>query len=194
MKGNALTRNKILQASIDVFFEKGFWDSRIDDICKQACISHGTFYIYFKNKRDVLWELVEQTFNKLYDITEEPWKKGNTYISLEESIRGFFQIYERYWKIIRTWKEVSLVDASFAELWDKLVNKITSRIQKNIESSIRKSIFRKVNPAISARALSGMIEHYAYVIFFKNEKVDLEEVSRTIADLWYNALISRTQL
>ncbi len=188
VKGNGLTRDKILQAAADIFFEKGFLDSKIDDICDRAGISHGTFYIYFKNKKEVLRELVNRAFNVLYEITEEPWKKGSTYSSLEESIKGFFLMYEKHWKIIRTWKEMCFIDNSFAELWDKLVDQITSRIRKNIESSIKKSLFRNVNPVIAAKALSGMIEHYAYVIFFKNEKENLEEVSKTLADLWYNAL------
>ncbi|MFZ5597031.1 MAG: TetR/AcrR family transcriptional regulator [Bacillota bacterium] len=190
MKKNEMTRQKILDASVEIFFEKGFLDARVDDISNKAGISHGTFYIYFKNKRDVLWDLVKQTFNILYEITEEPWQKGDIYSSLEESLRGFFRIFKDYVKIIRVWKEVSIFDPEFMELWDRLTQKITLRIQKNIQYSIKKSIGKEVNPAIAAQALSGMVEHFAYMLFIKGTNIDysMEEVVKTLADLWYNSI------
>lgn len=187
-KGNAKTRERVLQAALDVFFEKGFFEARVDDVMARAGLSHGTFYTYFKNKRAALVELVERAVEALYEITEEPWRKGHSYLSLEQSIRGFLETYQQHYKVIKVWKEASVTDAGLADLWDRLVGKITSRIQKNIEASIRRSICRKVNPVIAARALAGMIEHYAYAMFFKGESADIGEVARTLAELWYHAL------
>jgi AcrR family transcriptional regulator len=195
VKGNETTRQKILEAAVEVFYERGFLETKVDDISNKAGISHGTFYIYFKNKREVLWDLVEQTFNVLYEITEEPWQKGNFYNSLEESLRGFFYVFQKHVKVIRCWKEVSLTDPAFMELWDKLTQKITSRIQKNIEHSMKKSIYRELNPVIAAQALSGMVEHFAYILFIKgdNYTYNLEEVVKALADLWYKAIFINTK-
>lgn len=189
MKGNEITRQKILDAAVEVFFGIGFMDAKVDNIVEKAGVSHGTYYIYFKNKKDVLWELVEKTFNILYETTEEPWQRGNTYISLEQSLRGFFYMFKDHLKIIRVWKEVSLIDYAYMELWDKLTKKITLRIQKNIDHSIQQTVCRKVNSDIAAQALSGMVEHFAYVMFIKGETAyELEEVVKTLAELWYNSI------
>ncbi len=190
MKQNRHTRQKILEASVEVFYERGFLGAKVDDISNKAGISHGTFYIYFKNKREVLWDLVEQTFNILFEITEAPWEKGSFYNSLEESLRGFFYVFEKHVKVIRCWKEVSLTDPAFMELWDKLTRKITSRIQQNIEHLMKTSLCRDCDPVIVAQALSGMVEHFAYVVFIKGDDYaySLEEVVKTLADLWYRAI------
>jgi AcrR family transcriptional regulator len=46
-------RAEILAAAFDVFARKGYHATRIADIAEQLQIGHGTFYRYFKNKRDI---------------------------------------------------------------------------------------------------------------------------------------------
>lgn len=182
------TRDRILEAALEVFFEKGFGEATVNNITEVAGTSHGTFYIYFKNKRDLLWDLVQVTFGKLYYSTQDPWKKGNIYDSLEQSVRGWFRVQTEYWKIIRIWQEVAYSDEEFAALWEHLSKTITLRIQQNIEASIQTSTCRRVNPPVVATAISGMIEHYAHIVLFREEKFDLEEIVTAIADLWYHAI------
>jgi len=185
MKESISTRNRIISVATEVFFEKGFSEAKVDDITGCAGLSHGTFYIYFKNKKDVLYELVKETFDLLYEATEEPWKREHSYESLRESIHGFFVMYQSHWKVIRTWKEVAMQDPEFMKMWEKLVNKITYRIQQNIESSLRRGLCQLIDPVVAARALSGMIDHYANNSLLKGETIDVDLVSRTLAHIWY---------
>lgn len=182
------TREKIILHSQEVFEEKGYKDIRVDDITEKAGVSHGTFYIYFKNKRDLLLLLVNDTKEELFSITEEPWGKGDVLESLRESITGFFYTYKKNWKMIRTWKGAAYLEEEFGDLWNELVNQIIQRIQQNIEVSIQKKAVREVDPIITAKALAGMIEHYANNILMKDEQLDIEKSANTIADLWYFAL------
>jgi len=185
MKESISTRNRIISVATEVFFEKGFSEAKVDDITGCAGLSHGTFYIYFKNKKDVLYELVKETFDLLYEATEEPWKREHSCESLRESIHGFFVMYQSHWKVIRTWKEVAMQDPEFMKMWEKLVNKITYRIQQNIESSLRRGLCQLIDPVVAARALSGMIDHYANNSLLKGETIDVDLVSRTLAHIWY---------
>ncbi|MGB4502791.1 MAG: TetR/AcrR family transcriptional regulator, partial [Dethiobacteria bacterium] len=185
MKENFSTRDRIINAAIEVFFENGFSDTTVDDITNYAGVSHGTFYIYFKNKKDALRELLKETFDLLYDATEAPWKREHSYESLRESIYGFFKIYQSHWKVIRTWKEAAMLDAEFMQLWHNLVDQITCRIKQNIEYSIRKGLCQPIDSAVASQALSGMIEHYANNYLMKGETVDLNIISKTLAHIWY---------
>ena len=44
---------QILRAAIKTFARKGFYNTRISDIAKEANVADGTIYLYFKNK-DIL--------------------------------------------------------------------------------------------------------------------------------------------
>lgn len=60
----------IQTTAIHIFNERGYHQTRIEDISKKARLGKGTFYLYFKNKEelvlDVLNEFVEK-FNELHN-------------------------------------------------------------------------------------------------------------------------------
>lgn len=56
---------KILNAAIKVFGQKGFFNARISDIAKEADVADGTIYLYFNNKYDILLTLFEEEIGKL---------------------------------------------------------------------------------------------------------------------------------
>jgi len=57
--------DKILEAAIAVFAEKGFHHARISDIAKRAGVADGTIYLYFRNKDDVLLSIFEEKMEML---------------------------------------------------------------------------------------------------------------------------------
>src|SRR5580698_8854976 len=54
------TMRKLLDAAMVVFARRGYYAARVDDIVKVARTSHGTFYLYFSNKEDLLRALVAE--------------------------------------------------------------------------------------------------------------------------------------
>ena len=49
---------KLLDAGLAEFDERGFQAVRVDDVVRRAKISHGTFYLYFSNKEDLFKALL----------------------------------------------------------------------------------------------------------------------------------------
>lgn len=62
------TRKKIIEAAKVLIAEKGFESTSIDDIAKEAGVSTGSFYTYFKKKEDVVEELNKTDFYRLAEI------------------------------------------------------------------------------------------------------------------------------
>ncbi len=50
--------NSLYSAAYDLFTEKGINDTAINDIVKRAGVAKGTFYLYFKDKYDVLDKII----------------------------------------------------------------------------------------------------------------------------------------
>ena len=66
-------RERIIDASWELFHEKGFGETTINDIINKADISKGTFYYYFRSKDDLLDtlpEILDREFERLGN--EEP--------------------------------------------------------------------------------------------------------------------------
>jgi len=56
------TRKDILQASLDMFCEKGYTRTTLDDIAKSIHLTKGAIYWYFRNKPDILKALMLEDF------------------------------------------------------------------------------------------------------------------------------------
>jgi len=54
---------RILDAAVAVFAEKGFFVSRVSDIADRAGVADGTVYLYFKNKDEILASAINTAFD-----------------------------------------------------------------------------------------------------------------------------------
>src|SRR4030081_372015 len=52
-------RREIIEAAFEVFATRGYTAAGIADIAERLGMGHGTFYRYFKNKRDILDQVVD---------------------------------------------------------------------------------------------------------------------------------------
>lgn len=54
---------RILDAAVAVFAERGFHSSRVSDIAARADVADGTIYLYFKNKEEILMAAINTAFD-----------------------------------------------------------------------------------------------------------------------------------
>ncbi len=66
-KEKALRRETLLNAAQDVFFQKGFERTSMDDIANKAGFSRPLLYVYFKDKKDIYRSLRIRSVEALRD-------------------------------------------------------------------------------------------------------------------------------
>jgi len=77
-----VTHQKIYKTALGLFRKKGFDVATVDEICKKAGVSKGTFYVYYESKEQVIYDLF-LTHDKMYydfvaselDAIEDPMEK-----------------------------------------------------------------------------------------------------------------------
>lgn len=52
-------RQRILDAALKVFAERGFYNAKVSEVARAAGVADGTIYLYFENKDDLLIQLFE---------------------------------------------------------------------------------------------------------------------------------------
>ncbi len=58
-------RKDIIDAAEKVFFKKGLNNSTMDEVAKEAELSKGTLYLYFKSKEEIHFEIRTRALNIL---------------------------------------------------------------------------------------------------------------------------------
>ena len=64
----AFTEEIIKDALLTLLKKKNYMDITITDICRQACISRGTFYSHFKNIREIIDLLFDDALKQIGNI------------------------------------------------------------------------------------------------------------------------------
>jgi len=77
-------RGAILRAAIKVFAEKGYSNSKVADIAKEAGIADGTVYLYFKSKDDILHSLFDRA---MAEFIEEDGRELVQFDKAEDKLR-----------------------------------------------------------------------------------------------------------
>lgn len=67
----------IIDAAEKVFFSKGYPDTTMDQIAREAELSRATLYLYFKGKVDVHREIVLRGMDLLHDLIDLHIGQGN---------------------------------------------------------------------------------------------------------------------
>lgn len=82
----------LLAAARDVFAREGYHDAKIDDIARVANVAKGTYYLYFKDKRAVMEELVDGLFLRLGGaiLRVDPGK--NVRAQVEHNVRAIVAV------------------------------------------------------------------------------------------------------
>ncbi|TAK90603.1 MAG: TetR/AcrR family transcriptional regulator [Burkholderiaceae bacterium] len=62
---------ELLSAALDLFVEKGYAATRLDDVAAQAGVSKGTLYLYYVNKEELFKAVVRQNIVPLVEHSEK---------------------------------------------------------------------------------------------------------------------------
>ena len=68
MKNEKETKSKILASAKKEFMKKGYLQASLRTICKEAGVTTGALYFFFRDKEDLFASLVEEPLNQLYEM------------------------------------------------------------------------------------------------------------------------------
>jgi TetR/AcrR family transcriptional regulator, fatty acid metabolism regulator protein len=162
------TRTRILEAAVQVFAEKGYHETRMDDIVSQSNTSKGSIYFYFPSKQDIFFGLIE-TFTGLLEsrlkdaIATEEHGLQQVDSALSASLRLFSQ-YRTLAKIVLV-QAVGL-GAAFEERRRAINDRFAAIIQARLERAVQDGSIPPLQADLAARAwvgaLNEIVIHWIY--------------------------------
>lgn len=153
------TKQRILDAALNIFSNKGYYGTPVDEIVEEAQTSKGSMYFHFPNKEQLFLALVDQFANVLErNVTEAiaDSSKGMERVKIAiENVLDTFGKYRRPAKIL-------LVQAAgLGNVFDKKRMEVTDRFAELIKTYLDEAIeigeIEPVDTEVIAHAWMGAI-------------------------------------
>ena len=189
-------KDKIIEKSMELFREKGYHTTKVEEITKALGISKGNFYTYFNSKEEVLYEILDIMKNEKIRMLEEI----DTNKAPKEILKDFIEDYKQY--VFKYLKKVTLQNMDNF-LKDKRVVNYVVEIQDILIEFLKKNIVEKIGGSRSKVYDLRFITEFIFIsmdAFFLDERLTEElEIKRKyeltmenkinqITEFIYNAL------
>ncbi len=167
------TKRIILEVAEELFAEKGFDKTGVNEIAENAGIAKSVIYHHFKNKDEILQVLIKNLSSELiglkHSIMEKrPEQSEDTVKAVFEELLTFWETHRRIATIIMTESLKNSVEVPLFTLWDNSISKPMDSFNKNtkmtseeIEQIIEGTFFLMFLPVYSFAILEGKwCQHY----------------------------------
>jgi TetR/AcrR family fatty acid metabolism transcriptional regulator len=187
-------REAILRAAIKVFAGKGYFNSKVADIAKEAGIADGTVYLYFKSKDDILHSFFDRAME---DFIAEGKKELAALESAEEKLRRIAQLHLERLGADRDLAIVFQVElrgstkfmqefsaAGFAEYLDI--------IRETISEGQKQGVFRKdLKPIVCAKILYGALDEMVTNWILSQKSYPLAPMADEVLKVFFGGVLQK---
>lgn len=123
IRKKAKTKEIIFKAAIELFLEKGYDQTTVDEIAVKADVAKGTFFNYFPTKDAILANLGEQRVALMEEM-------------LANELKTIKSAKEKIYKWIKTFSELNEVDKATISLITKVVfTKVVFNMENELNST-----------------------------------------------------------
>ena len=139
-------KDKIIEKSMELFCEKGYYATKVEEITKALGISKGNFYTYFGSKEEVLYEILNIMKNERIKMLEEIDTDKTPKEVLRDFIEDSRQICYKYLKRVNL-KNIDsfLKDKKIVNHMEEVLDILVKFLKKNIIERIEGSQNKEYN-------------------------------------------------
>jgi TetR/AcrR family transcriptional regulator, fatty acid metabolism regulator protein len=179
-----LRRNQLTRAAYKVVGQKGYYDFTIRDIAREAGLSTGLVHYYFKNKEDLLLNLLKEinknmlvVLNRSISSADDPREKLNIFMKqafdLVENEKDYFYI------VIDFWTQVNKNDR-MKRANTKLFKSYRDEISKILKEGFDQGIFVKMDIEYTSAVIISIIQGLIIQYVIDNNAFNYEEFSKKV--------------
>lgn len=155
---------QILAAAREVFVQKGYADSRVDDVARMAGLSKGAVYFYFASKRDLFMALVlaehEATYRFLDEGEHADLPAVGKLLLMGQRYLDWFAGLDRPPRFFLMMTELALRDEEIRLECQALHQRFVDAVARVLAQGVAEGAFRELDPLVTAQLLKTMIDGF----------------------------------
>ncbi len=183
------TMRRLLDAAMEAIDERGYHSTRVKDVVDIANTSHGTFYLYFSNKEDLVRALTIQATSEATRLYGAVTEAGNaldieSWDNLRQWIGDYSALWSRYAPLFRTWIDLAVVDRAVVDQTRSMITAHIDAMASRISSS---GPTGDLDPGVAGLAVIAMLDRFHLMSEFMDTPVD-DNALDTLTTMVHRAL------
>lgn len=175
-------KEKIIQSAFQVFTKKGYQTTTMDDIAKEVGVSKAALYQYFKNKKELLNEIVLSYHNMFREVIRAALERQDSQ-NLAEEVQGallkkYRLHHEMLFEIIAIAAHDEEIKKSLNIEYEKDTALLKELLQKLIDSG---QIATKIDAETLAQLFVALYVGMAMKVIMGDDSVEIHKA-------WSNAI------
>jgi AcrR family transcriptional regulator len=177
-------KEEIIEATLQLYANRGYYLTNIRDITKAVGISSPTFYRYFKDKRELFVETIEYVvINFKKEIRESLEKEKDLTRRSKIMFETLYLHYPKIGEILNQLRSGVIIGDPWAkDRLSRLYREMMEDLIKEIKGAIKNGIIRPVNPVLLAYfnlTINEMAMHLASM----DDTHSIDEVMYFVGDM-----------
>jgi len=155
---------EIIKAALEVFADRGFAATKLEDVARRAGVTKGTIYLYFENKEALFKALIRQTIVPVIAQGEAIAQ------AFTGSARDLFErLVREYWRLVGETALSSIPRLMIAEAgnfpllarfyYEEVITRGHRLMEGVLERGIKAGEFKKVNLAVATKLAMSPLLH-----------------------------------
>jgi len=187
-KRSIRTKTQIMKAAFRLFARKGIHGTNSKEIVKAAGVSIGSFYSYFKDKKALLLEMLEDYLNRHYSMIWQHLDHLSIHQLRKEDIQAIltnvFQAYDISPEFHRQTHALRYSDPDIHRIYDKEREREVAQVGYLLENNKNRLRIRDITAA--AVVIHNAVENVAHTAkFIGSHKIDEARLINELADMIY---------
>ncbi len=175
-RDKSATREKILNAAEDVFSEKGYHDSLMDDIVVASDTSKGGLYFHFPSKETLFMALLDRLAESLLkDVEKEIEKNKGAVAKIQAALEAVMMALSKRRRLAKILLRQGYGLPKFEEKRLEMFDKFASLIERYLEEAVDEGSIPPLNAKITAYAWLGALNELVVRWLFLKEPHPIKE-------------------
>lgn len=185
-----LRKERLLAAARVVFERKGFSETRISDIAKEAKISHGTFYTYFDTKEAIFRAVAQQVVDQMLEDVAVALNSATFHERVRDAVQRYIDAYRPHATIIGQIEQVGTYSPELRALRLDVRRAFVDRTERGIRRMQDAGLADPhLDAQYTAEGLGAMLEYTCYMLFTLHHDLDEGRLVVALGDIWERALL-----
>jgi len=194
-------REQILNVATRLFARQGFQGTTTKQISERAKVNEAIIFRHFSSKDELYWAVIERKINSAAPSERLRERLDPSMEDSEVFSRVAAEILDRRAKDQTLSRLLLFSVLENHRLSHRFFRTYAARYYELLAEFIRQRIsdgrYREVDPLLAARGFLGMVIYHSWVqeLFGgkRYQKFDVQQVSRTLADIWLRGMVAATE-